>query len=279
MKAEDLKKLSAPFPDEEIDWKVQRCGLRGNDPWAVVVPYVDARAIMKRLDDVAGPENWQTKLLPTANGMLCELSLRINGEWVAKMDGSDETDYEPFKGGISKALVRAAVHWGIGRDLYNLPDTFAKFVEKSTPGARWAKIDGKEFWWVPNIPAAARARPEGGTTARPAAPAGKAGAAPKPATGQAAAQRTAQQTAGGARSGATAPGPASRSAATPAKAIDATVPFGHNQGKRLSELSEQELAGLADFYSRVSEPRGKAKTFKDEFDQYMAARQKAHRSA
>lgn len=241
MKQQDLEKLREPFPEEEIDWKVQRSGIKGSDPWAMVVPFVDARAIMKRLDEIAGPENWQTKLVPTSNGMLCELSLRIEGEWVSKMDGSDETDYEPFKGGISKALVRAAVHWGIGRELYNRPNVFARFVERNTAGARWAKIDGREFWWLPNTEPRAEKKadaqaPQAGT---PAA------AAPKP-------QASDIQNPG-----------------------EIIVPFGHNQGRRLSTLSDQDLAGLADFYSRVPDPKGKAKTFKQQFERFMATKKRA----
>lgn len=243
MKQQDLEKLREPFPEDEIDWKVQRSGVKGNDPWAMVVPFVDARAIMKRLDDVAGAENWQTKLIPTANGMLCELSLRIDGEWVGKMDGSDETDYEPFKGGISKALVRAAVHWGIGRELYNRPNVFARFVERNTAGARWTKIDGREFWWIPNTePVEKQSKTAATATAAPAGTA--ASGAPK-------AQPSDIQQPG-----------------------EIVVPFGHNQGRRLSALSEQDLAGLADFYSRVPDPKGKAKTFKQQFERFMATKKR-----
>lgn len=237
MKQEYLEKLRAPFPAEEIGWKVQRCGTKGGDPWAIVVPFIDARAIMKRLDEVAGAENWQTKLVPTANGMLCELALRIDEEWVSKMDGSDETDYEPFKGGISKALVRAAVHWGIGRELYHMPNVFARFVERGTPGARWAKIEGRELWWLPDTEALPVSAPAQET--------------PRPMEPLRAQPSNIQH-----------PG-------------EILVPFGHNQGKRLSSLTEQELAGLADFYARVADPKGKAKAFKQPFERFLAARKRA----
>jgi hypothetical protein len=38
--------------------------------------------------------------------------------WIAKQDVSENTDYEGIKGGVSGALRRAAVQWGIGRYLY-----------------------------------------------------------------------------------------------------------------------------------------------------------------
>lgn len=241
----DLERLRAPFPDADIDWKMQRSGVRNNEPWAIVVPYVDARAIMNRLDEVAGPENWQARFVPTASGMLCELSIRIADEWITKMDGSEETEFEAFKGGISKALVRAAVHWGIGRELYNLPEVFAKFVEKGTAGARWAKIEGREFWWLPNLDrfrAARAALHESGGAAAPEASGVGAAAGPLP-------------------MGENQPG-------------DVLVPFGRSQGKRLADLNEAEIAGLIEFYNRVIQPKGRARVFKQQFDAFLAARRR-----
>ena len=290
MTAVDLEKLRAPFSADELEWKVQRCGLKGTDPWAIVVPYVDARAIMKRLDDVAGPENWQSRLVPTSHGMLCELSLRLGGEWITKMDGADETDYEPFKGGISKALVRAAVHWGVGRDLYNLPNMFARFVPKTTTGAQFVKIEGKDFWWVPNSKpfektelvddVTATLAPQAAAPAAQAAPPARAPSAPLPGAAQAATPAARPQTAPVAQGPRPAPRPSALATVPEGRPIaaspgDAVVPFGHNQGKRLDALSDQELAGLADFYARVPEPKGKAKLFKREFDKYMTSRSRA----
>lgn len=85
--------------------------------------YIDARDVMKRLDDVMGAENWQDKYIPVEGGFICELSLRIEGEWITKSNGANNTKIEPVKGGISGALKRAAVNWGLGRYLYYMPST------------------------------------------------------------------------------------------------------------------------------------------------------------
>ncbi len=151
-----IQKLQAPFPKESIEWRIQRSGMKANGPWAMVLAYVDARAVQNRLDDAVGCENWQTKYTPVAGGMMCELSLRISGEWVTKTDGSPETDIEGFKGAISKSLVRAASAWGIGRYLYDLPTGWANFVVEGTPGAKKdpikkTKEDQNPQWysWLP----------------------------------------------------------------------------------------------------------------------------------
>lgn len=43
-----------------------------------------------------------------------------NRGWVTKWDGAEDTDVEPVKGGLSDSMKRAAVHWGVGRVLYNM---------------------------------------------------------------------------------------------------------------------------------------------------------------
>ena len=167
-----LKRLATPFDPKEIDWRIGQAGSRDNKPWAKVLAYIDARAVMDRLDDVVGPGNWKDRYWREGAGVMCGLAIRINGEWVEKVDGSDETDIEAFKGGISKAMVRTAVKWGIGRYLYNLGDGWAQIVTQGTPGARWqgAKTDGKPnqnypafHWLPPELPK--WAVPEGVTSA------------------------------------------------------------------------------------------------------------------
>jgi hypothetical protein len=76
---------------------------------------------MDRLDDVGGPRNWRGEFATGPNGgTICGISILINGEWVQKWDGADNTDFEGIKGGLSDSFKRAGVKWGIGRYLYRL---------------------------------------------------------------------------------------------------------------------------------------------------------------
>ena len=120
-----------PFPIKEV---LSRPG-KGS----TLLHYIDARSVMKRLDDVVGMANWQTKIIETASGtrVLCELSVKIEGEWITKTDGSGDTDFEKEKGAISRALCRAATHFGIGRYLYN-PNAF----DRNNNPATWATPEG-----------------------------------------------------------------------------------------------------------------------------------------
>jgi hypothetical protein len=192
----DWDAMKAPFEPCEIEWRLQKKGLSNGHPWGLCLAYVTARAVMDRLDDVCGPENWQitepvpvhtsevifaydaqkwnsqdfeTKLcygIPpkkgTQNHMMqgvCThklagfnigISVRVSGEWITKWDGADVTDFEEYKGGISSAVKRAAVHFGIGRYLYGLKDNFADF--KSAQAQKSIKkeyIQGSEHNWLP----------------------------------------------------------------------------------------------------------------------------------
>lgn len=115
----DFAKLTAPFPPDDVQWRV---GATNKDKTkGMALAYIDARAVMDRLDEVCGPANWQCRY-PHANGKtVCEIGLFIDGQWVWKADGAGDTDYEAEKGALSDSFKRAAVRWGIGRYLYELP--------------------------------------------------------------------------------------------------------------------------------------------------------------
>lgn len=113
----DLKALAAPFPQDRISW---RAGMATNGK-ALALAYIDARDVQDRLDTVCGPENWQNRYThATDKKTVCEIGIRISGEWIWKADGAGDSDIEAEKGALSDAFKRAAVKWGIGRYLYDL---------------------------------------------------------------------------------------------------------------------------------------------------------------
>ena len=120
------RELLEPFDPLDIEWRVQQAGIdkKGNI-WAMVLAYITNRAIMERLDSVFGISGWQNIYQPIEDGgIICGLRCKVNGEWVTKYDGADKTAIEATKGGLSNAMKRAAVQWGIGRYLYRLDTTF-----------------------------------------------------------------------------------------------------------------------------------------------------------
>jgi hypothetical protein len=149
----DFSALREVFDPEEIEWRIQLAGETNGRIWAIAVPYVTNRAIQSRLDEVVGPASWKNYFKQGPDGgVLCGISLRIDGEWVTKWDGAENTDIESVKGGLSSSMKRAAVQWGIGRYLYALEETFANVHEGGR--FRGKTKDGKPFKWdPPQLPA------------------------------------------------------------------------------------------------------------------------------
>jgi hypothetical protein len=86
-------------------------------------PYVTARTVMNRLDDVMGPENWWDDYIPRENSVICLLTIKLpDGSTLTKSDAGgyancpDTGDGE--KGGFSDAFKRAGVKFGIAREIY-----------------------------------------------------------------------------------------------------------------------------------------------------------------
>lgn len=150
-----MQALKAPFPEKDIEWRLAQCGKSGDKIWAQCLAYIQARAVMDRLDEVVGPERWRVNYNILPSGVICKLGVEFAGTWVDKEDGSDVTDIEAFKGGISSALKRAGSAWGVGRYLYDLEAGFAEIVEKKADGARYGKTkEGAVFYWhPPKLPA------------------------------------------------------------------------------------------------------------------------------
>lgn len=156
--------LAAPFDASEVKFKPQT--VSGNR--ALAIPYVDARVIQDRLDDVLGVLNWQDSYEVLPDGaVVCRLKVRIAGEWITKEDVGSESEQpdegDRRKAAFSDALKRAAVKFGLGRYLY-----------RQKP--EWCDYDPQKrrFTRQPVLPASAQPAP------RAASHATEATAAPEP---------------------------------------------------------------------------------------------------
>jgi len=114
--------LTAPFPADAVHWKP--LSVKGNR--ALAAAYLDARAVMQRLDCVFGVGGWKDAYQPVAGGsVVCTLSVKVDGEWIDKTDvgspSEQPDDGDKMKAAFSDALKRAAIKLGIGRYLYRLP--------------------------------------------------------------------------------------------------------------------------------------------------------------
>ncbi len=147
-KKDILKELSKPFPEEDILWRIGRSGVKNDrSRWATALAYIDSRAVMDRLDEVMGIDGWEDSLKQCDGGFICGIKLKGEDWEVTKWDGAEPTQFEGFKGMLSGAFKRAVVKIGIGRYLYNLPETFVECSTEKRNDWNYQKDKNGIFYW------------------------------------------------------------------------------------------------------------------------------------
>ncbi len=123
-----FEEFGKPFPASDVSWRLQYVNEQRMQ--GIAVPYLDARAVADRLDEVVGQNRWKDSYTPwhesvsgkkTKSSQLCTISIYDDElqQWIDKTDGAEDSDIEAVKGGLSDAFKRAAVKWNIGRYLYS----------------------------------------------------------------------------------------------------------------------------------------------------------------
>ena len=130
---------------------------------ALALPFIDARYVQERLDEIAGPLGWQSKIEYFGGFVCVGIAIRDpnSGEWVWKWDtGQDEASNQaPAENGddddmsdygrsiVSQGIKRAAYQWNIGRDLYTLPKRWVPCTVKKIGGDK----EVFKAWDVPDV--------------------------------------------------------------------------------------------------------------------------------
>lgn len=110
--------LEAPFT--EIQWKIQT--LSKDSSKGMVVGYIDARDVAARLDSVGVTWSDSYTVLQMASTWVVECRLTVDG--ITRTDVGTGDGEESAKSAYSDAFKRAAVKFGIGRYLYDLPTSW-----------------------------------------------------------------------------------------------------------------------------------------------------------
>ena len=118
---------------DQIEVKVKQVTAKG----AILLLYKTARTDMELLDAVVGPMNWAVDYREIKGNLYCGIGITEDGDrWVWKWDCGIESradgDGNEKKGEASDAFKRAGFKWGVGRELYTSPFTFAKV--ETVPG-------------------------------------------------------------------------------------------------------------------------------------------------
>ncbi len=120
--SDDIRQaLLAAFPSEEIEF-LPKGASNGR---ALALAYVDARAVMTRLDSVVGPDGWDFQVQVVGPKSVIG-TLTVLGA-VRQDAGEAGPEDEPLKSAVSDALKRCAVHFGIARYLGRLPQIWVAY--------------------------------------------------------------------------------------------------------------------------------------------------------
>lgn len=140
MNLEQSKKLAeelgAPFPEKEIQFKVQNYSK--DKTKGRLSAYVDARAVQERLNEVLGVFGWsnsysEPKISEKGASIECKIiAFDEDGTSVERSDvGTGDAGENMIKSAYSDSFKRAGVHFGIGRQLYQFPKDI------------WVELNGK----------------------------------------------------------------------------------------------------------------------------------------
>jgi len=128
IKENELSKLNVATPKDEIKYRPGSTFNWAEKKYARMLAYVDARYIQDKLDEIVGIGNWGNQFHRDEKGILyCTITIKFIREdgsvdYVSKTDVGTESNVEQQKGEVSDSFKRCAVHFGLARDLYNLPD-------------------------------------------------------------------------------------------------------------------------------------------------------------
>lgn len=115
-----LRALAAPFPKSDVQFAPFTADKDAE--WAIVGPYVDIRAVRRRLNRVLGVAGYEFTLRSGEGGMVARLEATLpSGQTIAGEDAASNTDVEAHKGGASTAMRRAASSvLGVGEYFYKV---------------------------------------------------------------------------------------------------------------------------------------------------------------
>lgn len=146
-----MDRLAAPFDQRDIKWLPKT--VKNNR--ALAMPYINARAVMDRLDEVFSLIGWQDNYDVLNDGsVVCRLAVMFNDVWITKTDvgsPSEQPDAgDRLKAAFSDSLKRSAVKLGVGRYLSKIPPIWADYDPQK-----------KMFVGVPALPHWALPKPKG----------------------------------------------------------------------------------------------------------------------
>lgn len=133
--------LTAPFDPSDVDFKPQTFSKDGNK--ALAIAFVDPRRYQERLSAVLGSANWSVEYRSLGDkALIAKLTLKTpEGDVVREDVGEfDEGGKAQYPTAAAQAFKRACVTLGLGRYLYDLPQTWVAVENRRITDAEIARM-------------------------------------------------------------------------------------------------------------------------------------------
>lgn len=120
-------RLSEHFPVEDVEFKPQTMSKDGTK--ALAIAFVDPRAYQRRLDDAVGVANWSVEYRPLGErAIIARITITDidTGHTVVREEVGefDDKGLAQYPTASAQAFKRACVTLGLGRYLYDMPQTW-----------------------------------------------------------------------------------------------------------------------------------------------------------
>jgi len=133
--------LVAPFDPQDVDFKPQTMSKDGNK--ALAIAFVDPRRYQERLSQVFGVAGWSVEYRELGEkAIIAKLTIRTpDGQVVREEVGEfEDGDKARYPSASAQAFKRACVTLGIGRYLYDLPQTWVTVENRRITDSELARL-------------------------------------------------------------------------------------------------------------------------------------------
>lgn len=117
-----LQELSKPFPTKAVQWRPGATNREKTSAQALA--FVDMRDYQDRLNEVC--PDWQSRVQVVGEGVV-KVSLIIAGITREEIGEADPADDNTYTSAVAQAFKRACAAFGLGRYLYRLPKVWCDY--------------------------------------------------------------------------------------------------------------------------------------------------------
>ncbi|MDA3813658.1 MAG: Rad52/Rad22 family DNA repair protein [Candidatus Cloacimonetes bacterium] len=128
------KKLKEPVRRSDLSFNITNVDKTNRK--VQVKSQIKSQALMNRLDDLFGIDGWKDRYAVLYNCVTCKLSIKLGDNWITKENSAPLVNAESLNEAFTDALRQAAVRFGLGRYLLDLPNIYVDIMENKPENSK-----------------------------------------------------------------------------------------------------------------------------------------------